>query len=141
MEVLLIAFPDGEQVIISIEASTRLFLHVYTFQHPSHLHSIILNPPEMHPLSWLNHQPHNASSLVCLDLISFEFILLSIPGRYTDCWGLRCARNDAPERLSTIPSLHVPTPSVVVGGVEFIKGWNRGRHIVMSTEGEQAVGC
>jgi len=32
LEVLLIAFPDGEQVIISIEASTRLFLHVYTFQ-------------------------------------------------------------------------------------------------------------
>jgi len=46
-----------------------------------------------------------------------------------------------PEGLSTIPSFHVTTPSVVVIGVEFIKGWNGGRHDVMSTEEEQVVGC
>src|SRR5882757_9254282 len=75
----------------------------------------------MHPLSRLNHQPHNPSSLVCLDLICFKFILLSIPGRYAECRDLGSARNDPPECLSTIPSLHVTTPSVVVGGVEFVR--------------------
>jgi hypothetical protein len=122
LEVLLIAFSDREQVIIGIEASTRLFLHVNPFQNPPHLHSIVLNPPEMHPLSGLNHQPHNTSSLVCLDLICFEFLLLSIPGRYAECRDLGSARNDPPECLSTIPSLHVTTPSAVVVGVEFVKG-------------------
>jgi hypothetical protein len=141
LEVLLFAFSDGEQVIIGVESSSRLFLHVNSFQYPPHLHSIILDSPEMHPLTRLNHQPHNASSFVCLDLPCFEFIILSFPGRYTDCRGLGSVGNNPPEGLSTIPSLHVTTPSVVVVGVEFIKGWNRGRHDVMSTEGEQAVGC
>src|SRR6266581_3670460 len=89
-----------------------------------HLKRIILNPPEMNPLCVLNHQPHNASSLVRFQLPCFEFLLLSILGSLADSGSGGCAGNEAPERLSAKPSLHVTIPSVEVVGVEFVKEWN-----------------
>jgi len=87
--------------LISIELSTWLFLHVNSFQHPPHLHSIVLNPPEVHPLSGLNH---NASCLVCLHLPCFEFIP-SLGGALTvlEMCQKQCAR--VPEH-DTKPSCH-----------------------------------
>jgi hypothetical protein len=124
LEILLIPFPDGKQVIVCVEACTRPFLHVNGFQSIPHLHCIILDPPEVHPLHRFNHEIHNASCLVCLDLPCFEFVLLPILERCTECRGLGSARDDAPEGLSTIPSLHITIPRSVVVGAEFVKGWD-----------------
>ena len=78
---------------------------------------------EMNPLSVLHHQPHDTSSLVYFYLPCFEFLLLSILGNLANCRQLICTRNDAPEGLSMKLSLHITTPSVVVGRVEFLKKW------------------
>ena len=118
LQVLFIAFPDGKQVIISIEMSTRLFLHVNSFQYPHIFRALSLIPLKC---TLRVGSTDNINSFVCQDLVCFEFILFPFLVWYTDCRGFRCARNDESECLSTISSLHVTTPSVVVGGVEFVK--------------------
>jgi hypothetical protein len=96
LEVLLITFPDGEEVIIGIEYHT--FLHVNHFQSSSHLHCIILDSPEVYPLHRFNHEVHDPSCLVCFDLPCIQFLLLPFLDWCTECRGLGSTRNDTPER-------------------------------------------
>ena len=78
LKVLIFAFADGEQIVVCIEVSTTLLLHVDCCQGLPHLQWVILDTPEVHPLGVLHHISHmiHTSSFVCFYLPCLEFLLL-----------------------------------------------------------------
>jgi hypothetical protein len=118
--------PDGEEVVLGIEACPRTLLEVYGSKGGSNLHWIVLYSVYVHPLLHRASQIQLPSCLVCLDIP----LGLGISVRLgTSFWAI----DQQPEALDSKISLHLTLPGRIVVGSEFgdrvglVIFWRHGR--------------